>query len=127
MKEKIDLLTSLAIYARDYVKKNGIQPFDKYIVFANDLVAYCTDDYKFFSMNYNADVKVITHTMHHDGKERSSITFNSDATAEDLQAIYDRALKTIFDYEKNSAEVLEKQKLARITELESKLAKLRDL
>lgn len=127
MKQEIDKLVSLTIHARDYVKDNGIQPFDKYVVFANDLTAYCTDDYSFFSLNYTPDVRVIAHTVHHDGKNRTSITFNGDATAKDLQAIYDRAFSTIFDYEKNSAEVLEKQKLAQIAELESKIAKLRDL
>ncbi len=127
MKQEIDKLVALATYARDYVKKNGIQPFDKFMVFANDLTAYCTDDYSFFNLTYNANVKVIVHTMYPDGKDHTSITFNGDATAEDLQAIYDRAFSTIFEYEKNSAEVLEKQKLAQIAELESKLSKLRDL
>ena len=127
MKEQIDLLTSLTIHARDYVKNNGIEPFNKYIVFANDLIAYCTEDYTFFSLTYSADVKVIAHTVYHDKKERSSITFNCDATAEDLQAIHDRAFKSIFEYEQKNVEILEKQKLAQIAELESKLARLRDL
>ena len=127
MKEQIDSLTSLAVHARDYVKSKGIEPLDKYIVFANDLIAYCTEDYNFFSLTYSPDVKVITHTVHHDKKERSSITFNSDATAEDLQAIYDRAFKSIFEYEQKNVEILEKQKLAQIGELESKLARLREL
>lgn len=127
MKKEIDSLTSLAIHARDYVKSKGIEPLDKYIVFANDLIAYCTEDYTFFSLTYSPDVKVITHTVHHDKKERSSITFNCDATAEDLQAIYDHAFKSIFEYEQKNVEILEKQKLAQIAELESKLARLRDL
>jgi len=127
MKEQIDSLTNLAIHARDYVKNKGIQPLDKYIVFDNDLVAYCTEDYTFFSLAYSPDVKVMTHTMHNDKKDRSSITFNCDATAEDLQAIHDRAFKSIFEYEQKNVEILEKQKLAQIAELESKLAKLRDL
>ena len=127
MKQEIEKLVALATYARDYVKKNNIQPFDKFIVFANDLTSYCMDDYSFFSLSYTADVKVIVHCMYPDGKDRTSITFNGDATAKDLQAIYDRAFSTIFEYEKNSAEVLEKQKLAQITELEYKLEKLRSL
>lgn len=127
MKQEIEKLVALATYARDYVKKNNIQPFDKFIVFANDLTSYCMDDYSFFSLSYTADVKVIVHCMYPDGKDRTSITFNGDATAKDLQAIYDRAFSTIFEYEKNTAEVVEKQKLAQIAELESKLSKLRDL
>jgi len=127
MKEQIDLLTNLAIYARDYVKRTGIQPMDKYIVFANDLVAYCTEDYSFFSLTYTPDVKVSTHTIYHDKKERSSITLNSDATAEDLQAIHAKAFESVFQFEQNSIEMLEKRKLKEITELESKLARLRDL
>lgn len=127
MKEQIDKLTALAVYARDYVKKNGIEPLDKFIVFANDLTAYCLDDYSFFSLTYNQDTKVIVHSLQFDGKDRTSVTIDGDATAEELEAIYNRAFASIFEYEKNTAEVLEKQKLARIIELESKLAKLRDL
>jgi hypothetical protein len=127
MKEQIDSLTSLAIHARDYVKRTGIEPIDKYIVFANDLVAYCTEDYGFFTLTYTPDVKLTTHTMYHDKKERSSITFNSDATAEDLEAIYARAFESVFQFEQNSTEMLEKRRLKEIAELESKLAKLKEL
>ena len=127
MKEQIDLLTNLAIHARDYVKRTGIQPIDKYIVFANDLVAYCTEDYSFFSLTYTPDVKVSTHTIYHDKKERSSITLNSDATAEDLQAIHAKAFESVFQFEQNQTQVLEQQRIMQIAELESKLAKLKEL
>jgi sulfatase maturation enzyme AslB (radical SAM superfamily) len=126
MKNQIDLLTSLAVHARDYVKSKGIEPLDKYIVFANDLVAYCQEDYSFFSLAFDSHTKVHIHT-YNGGKDNGSITFDTNATAEDLQAIYERAFKSIFEYEQNNVEVLEKQRLAQITELESKLAKLRDL
>jgi hypothetical protein len=125
MKEQIDLLTSLATYARDYVKRVDINPIDKYIDFGDGLVAYCLDDYTFFSMSYNDDTKVIVHT--YNSRDSGSITLKINATAEDLQAIYDKAFKIIFDYEHNKAEILEKQKIAQIAELEFKLAKLRDL
>ena len=125
MKEKIDLLTSLAIYARDYAKKKGIEPVDKYIDFGDSLAAYSVDDYSFFSFNYDHETKVVVHT--YQGHDKASITLNPYATDEELQAIYDKAFNIVFNYEKNNAEILEKQKLARIIELESKLAKLRDL
>lgn len=126
MKEQIDLLTGLATYARDYVKKKGIEPLDKYITFGDNLAAYCQEDYSFFSLSYDHRTKVHIHT-YNGGKDSGSITFDTDATAEDLQAIYEKAFKSIFEYEQNTAEVLEKQKIAQIAELESKLAKLRDL
>ena len=59
--------------------------------------------------------------------DRISVTIDGNATAEDLEAIYGEAFETIFQYEQNSTEVLEQQKLTQIAELESKLARLRDL
>jgi hypothetical protein len=125
MKKQIDSLTSLAIHARDYVKRTGIQPIDKYIDFGNRVTAYCLPDYSFFSLSYNDDTKVIIHT--YNTVDTGSITFKTAATVEDLQNIYDKAFKIIFDYEKNNVEILEKQKIAQIAELESKLAKLKEL
>jgi hypothetical protein len=125
MKEQIDLLTNLAIYARDYVKRTGIEPINKYIDFGDGIKAYSTDDYSFFILSYNDDTKVIIHT--YNIIDTGSITLNSNATAEDLEAIHAKAFKIIFDYENNQADVLEKQKIAQIAELESKLARLRDL
>ncbi len=125
MKKQIDLLTSLAIYARDYAKKKGVEPLDKYIDFGDSLTAYSVDDYTFFSFNYNHETKVVVHT--YQGHDKASITLDPYATDEELQAIYDKAFNIIFNYEQNTSEVLEKQKIAQIAELESKLAKLRDL
>jgi hypothetical protein len=125
MKEQIDLLTNLAIYARDYVKRVGIEPINKYINFGEGIEAYSTDDYSYFSLSYNDDTKVIIHT--YNIIDTGSITLNSNATAEDLEAIHTKSFKIIFDYENNQADVLEKQKIAQIAELESKLAKLKEL
>lgn len=125
MKKQIDLLTTLTTHARDYVKRVGIEPINKYIDFGNHLTAYCLQDYSFFSLSYNNDTKVIIHT--YNNVDSGSITFKTDATTEDLQDIYDKAFKIIFDYEKNIVEILEKQKVAQIIELESKLAKLKEL
>ena len=125
MKEQIDLLTSLTTYARDYVKKKGIEPVDKFINFGDGLTAYSIDNHSFFSLSYDHHTKVFIHT--YNSIDTGSITFNPAATAEDLQAIYEKAFKIIFDYEQNNAEILEQQKLAQIAELESKLSKLRDL
>lgn len=125
MRKQIDLLTSLAIYARDYAKKKGVEPLDKYIDFGDSLTAYSVDDYTFFSFNYNHETKVVVHT--YQGHDKASITLDPYATDEELQAIYDKAFNIIFNYEQNTSEVLEKQKIAQIAELESKLAKLRDL
>ena len=126
MKKQIDSLTSLAVHARDYVKRTGIQPVEKYIDFRDGLVAYCTEDYAFFSLSYDHDTKVVVHT-YNGNKNTVSITFNADTTAEHLEAIYAKAFETIFQYEQQSTEILEQQKLAQIAELESKLARLRDL
>lgn len=125
MEDQIDLLKSLAEYARDYVKRVGIEPIDKYIDFGHGLAAYCTEDYAFFSISYNNDTKVVIYR--HDIVDRVSITIDGNATAEDLETIYGKAFETIFQYEQNSTEVLEQQKIAQIAELESKLARLRDL
>ena len=125
MKKEIESLTSLAIHARDYVKTVGIKPIGNYIDFNNGLRAYCTDGYDFFVMYYDMDTRLTVHTLA--GKQESSITFNTDKTAIDLENMHSEAFKIIFDYEKNQTEVLEKQKIAEIAELESKLARLRDL
>jgi hypothetical protein len=125
MKEQIDLLTNLAVNARDYVKRVEIAPIGNYIDFGDGLKAYCTDDYSFFSMYYDGDTRLTVHNL--SGKDQSLISFNSKLTIEDLQTSCDRAFSIIFDYEKNQADVLEKQKIAQIAELEFKLAKLRDL
>jgi hypothetical protein len=125
MKEQFNSLITLATHARDYVKRAGIEPIDKYIDFGNNLAAYCTEDYSFFSMSYSNDTKVTIYR--HDVIDRVSVTIDGNATAEDLKAIHAKSFETIFQYEQNSSEVLEKQKIAQIAELESKLAKLRDL
>jgi len=125
MKKEIDSLTSLAVYARDYVERVGIKPVANYIDFGDGLRAYSTDAYDFFVMYYDFDTRLTVHTLA--GKLHSSITFNTDTTAIDLEDMHSKAFKIIFDYEKNQADVLEKQKIAQIAELESKLARLRDL
>ena len=125
MKEQFNSLITLATHARDYVKRVGIQPIDKYIIFGHGLGAYCTEDYSFFSISYNNDTRVVIYR--HDVVDRVSVTIDGNATAEDLEAIYAKAFETIFQYEQNSTEVLEQQKLTQIAELESKLARLRDL
>jgi capsule polysaccharide modification protein KpsS len=125
MKEEFNSLITLATHARDYVKRAGIEPIDKYIDFGNHLSAYCTEDYSFFSMSYNNDTRVVI--FRNDVVDRVSVTIDGNATVEDLKAIHAKAFETIFQYEQNSSEVLEKQKIAQIAELESKLAKLRDL
>jgi len=125
MKEQFNSLITLATHARDYVKRVGIQPIDKYIDFGNHLSAYCTEDYSFFSISYNNDTRVVI--FRNNDVDRISVTIDGNATAEDLEAIYGEAFETIFQYEQNSTEVLEQQKLTQIAELESKLARLRDL
>jgi len=125
MENQIDLLTNLAIHARDYVKRVEIAPIGNYIDFGSGLKAYCTDEYDFFVMYYDDDTRITVHTL--TSVEHCSIGFNTNILSEDLQALYDKAFKIIFDYEKNQGDVLEKQKIAQIAELESKLARLRDL
>jgi hypothetical protein len=125
MENQIDLLNTLAIYARDYVQRVGIKPVGNYIDFNDGLRAYCTDEYDFFVMYYDFDTRLTVHTLA--GKQESYISFNTNVVSEDLGTLHDEAFKTIFDYEKKQSEILEKQKIAQIAELESKLAKLRDL
>jgi len=125
MKKEIDSLTSLAIHARDYVKRVEIAPVNNYIDFGSGLRAYCTDEYDFFVMYYDFDTRLTLHTL--GSVQHSSIGFNTDTTIADLEDMHDKAFKIIFDYEKDQTEILEKQKIAQIAELESKLAKLRDL
>jgi hypothetical protein len=125
MKEQFDSLITLATHARDYVKRVGIQPIDKYIDFGNHITAYCTEDYSFFSISYNNDTRVVI--FRNNDVDRISVTIDGNATAEDLKVIHAKAFETIFQFEQNSTEVLEKQRIAQIAELESKLARLRDL
>lgn len=125
MKKQIDSLTSLAIHARDYVKRVEIAPVGNYIDFGSGLRAYCTDEYDFFVMYYDMDTRLTVHTLA--TVEHSSISFDTNTTVADLENTHDKAFKIIFDYEKDQAEILEKQKIAQIAELESKLARLRDL
>jgi hypothetical protein len=125
MKEQINLLKNLAVNARNYVKRVEIAPVNSYIDFGDGLKAYCTDEYDFFVMYYDGDTRLTVHTLA--TVEHCSIGFTTDVTSEDLQALYDKAFKIIFDYEKNQTDILEKQRVAQIAELESKLAKLRDL
>jgi hypothetical protein len=125
MKEQIDSLTSLAIHARDYAKRVGIEPIDNYIVFQNQYKAYCADNYRFFSIVYEYGVRV--NVSGYNDKTSCEITFGTDLTEEQLQEAYNKGFTAIFEHEKNQAEVLEKQKIAQIAELESKLARLRDL
>lgn len=125
MKNQIDLLEGLSIYARDYVKKVGIEPVDNYIVFQNQYKAYCADNYRFFSIVYEYGVRV--NVSGYNDKTLCEITFATNLTEEQLQEAYNKGFTAIFEHEKNEAEVLEKQKIAQIAELESKLAKLRDL
>ena len=125
MENQINLLTNLAIHARDYVKRVEIAPIGNYIDFGDGLKAYCTDEYDFFVMYYDSDTRLTVHTLA--SVEHCSIGFNTNIVSEDLQALHDKAFKIIFDYEKNQGDVLEKQKIAQIAELESKLARLRDL
>jgi len=125
MENQIDLLTNLAIYARDYVKRVEIAPVGSYIDFGDGLTAYCTDEYDFFVMYYDSDTRLTIHTLA--TVQHSSISFNTNVVSEDLQTLHDKAFKIIFDYEKNQSDILEKQKIAQIAELESKLARLRDL
>jgi len=125
MKEQFNSLITLATHARDYVKRAGIEPIDKYIDFGNNLAAYCTEDYSFFSMSYNNDTRVVI--FRNSDVDRISVTIDGNATAEDLKVIHAKAFETIFQFEQNSTEVLEKQRIVQIAELESKLARLRDL
>jgi hypothetical protein len=76
-------------------------------------------------MYYDLDTRLTVHNLR--GTDETSISFNTNLTDKDLQTMYDKTFAILFEYEKNQADVLEKQRIAQIAELESKLARLRDL
>ena len=125
MKKQIKFLSDLTIHARDYVKRADIAPVNNYVDFGGGLRAYCTNGYDFFVMYYDLDTRLTVHNLR--GTDNASISFNTDLTDKDLQTMYDKTFAILFEYEKNQADVLEKQRIAQIAELESKLARLRDL
>jgi len=126
MNEQINLLKNLAVNARNYVKRAEIAPVNSYIDFGGGLRAYCTPAYDYFSIYYDNDTQLIVHNISSD-VDKCTISHNVDTTEEHLQTLCDKAFAIMFEYEKNQAEVLEKQRIAQIAELESKLARLRDL